>query len=276
MSKLVINRNTFLEKEEVTNLQSFLQNSVFFQALMAATYSFGIISNNPKTFNSSFDEENPLFIDNKAFEVTNNSTVANTVNINTGLALTSQGNIINLDSVYSLNVPANGVYYWIKIGYATRRYEQGTVSVNLKGAVSGSVSFNGKVRGQSGKTPVSIRFTKTDGSQPLNNGTYEIAQVIDDKNIMLASSTTFVAENNLRVIILGTIPLGKVFTSTQLEGLYEYDFYEISLVQESTLDTAPTKDVDEYYLARVVNNDGTITIDNTKKTEYWTLANFKQ
>ena len=104
----------------------------------------------------------------------------------------------------------------------------------------------------------------------------EIKDYIDDKNIMLASSTIFVAENNLRVIILGTVPLGKVFTSTQLEGLYEYDFYEISLVQESTLNTAPTKDVDEYYIARVVNNDGTITIDNTKKTEYWTLANLKQ
>lgn len=275
MSSLIINRNVFLEKEELMNIQSFLQNSVFFQALMAATYSFGIISNNPKTLNPTFTPSES-FMDNNPFNVTQ-GTLTNTIQISPGYALTSSGNIINLDSIYdNLNIPATGVYYWVKIGYTTRNYELGTVSVNAKGAVSGSVNFSGKVRGQSGKTPVSIRFVKTDGSQPLNMGVYEISQVIDDKNIILSSATTFVAENDLNVIILGTIPLGQVFTTTQLQGLYEYDFYEISLVQESTSNQAPTKNTDEFWLARVVNNNGTIVIDNTKKTEWWTLANFQQ
>lgn len=275
MSSLVINRNIFLEKEELTNMQSFLQNSVFFQALMAATYSFGIISNNPKTLNPSFTPSQS-FVDNNPFNVTQGS-LTNSIQISPGYALTSAGNIINLDSTYdNFNIPATGVYYWIKIGYTTRNYELGTVSVNVKGAVSGSVSFSGKVRGQSGKTPVSIRFTKADGSQPLNTGVYEIAQVVDDKNIILSSSTTFVAESDLQVVILGTIPLGQVFTTTQLQGLYQYDSYIISLVQESTLDQPPTKDINEFWLARVVNNDGAITIDNTKKTEWWTLANFQE
>lgn len=273
MAQINVNRNTFLEKEEVMNMQSFLQNSLLGKILIAGSYSFGIVTNNPKKFDSDFvTDEN--FIDNKVFEV-EVGTQGGTIKILPGMAVNALGQVINLTSIYdNLTVPSDSVYYWLKVSYSTKNYENGLVSINQKGVVTGTVDFSGKVRGQSGKTPVAIRFMKDDGSQPLNNGVYEIVNVIDNKNLVLTSESDFVAESNLQVIILGTIPLGKVFTDKQLEGLYTYDYYTFSLVQEVTLEQPPTKSSNEFYLARVRNNGGTVSVDNTVKSEFWSLANF--
>lgn len=271
MAQINVNRNTFLEKEEVMNMQSFLQNSLFGKILIAGSYTFGIVTNNPKKFDPDF-VTNDDFIDNKVFEV-EVGTQGGTIKILPGMAVNALGQVINLTSIYdNLTVPSDSVYYWLKVGYSTKNYENGLVSINQKGVVTGTVDFSGKVRGQSGKTPVAIRFMKDDGSQPLNNGVYEIVNVIDNKNLVLTSESDFVAESNLQVIILGTIPLGKVFTDKQLEGLYTYDYYTFSLVQEVTLEQPPTKSSNEFYLARVRNNGGTVSVDNTVKSEFWSLA----
>lgn len=273
MAQINVNRNTFLEKEEVMNMQSFLQNSLFGKILIAGSYTFGIVTNNPKKFDPDF-VTNDDFIDNKVFEV-EVGTQGGTIKILPGMAVNALGQVINLTSIYdNLTVPSDSVYYWLKVGYSTKNYENGLVSINQKGVVTGTVDFSGKVRGQSGKTPVAIRFMKDDDSQPLNNGVYEIVNVIDNKNLVLTSESDFVAESNLQVIILGTIPLGKVFTDKQLEGLYTYDYYTFSLVQEVTLEQPPTKSSNEFYLARVRNNGGTVSVDNTVKSEFWSLANF--
>lgn len=273
MAQINVNRNTFLEKEEVMNMQSFLQNSLLGKILIAGSYTFGIVTNNPKKFDPDFVTNND-FIDNKVFEV-EVGTQGGTIKILPGMAVNALGQVINLTSIHdNLTVPSDSVYYWLKVGYSTKNYENGLVSINQKGVVTGTVDFSGKVRGQSGKTPVAIRFMKDDGSQPLNNGVYEIVNVIDNKNLVLTSESDFVAESNLQVIILGTIPLGKVFTDKQLEGLYTYDYYTFSLVQEVTLEQPPTKSSNEFYLARVRNNGGTVSVDNTVKSEFWSLANF--
>lgn len=273
MAQINVNRNTFLEKEEVMNMQSFLQNSLLGKILIAGSYSFGIVTNNPKKFDSDF-VTNDNFIDNKTFEV-EVGTQGGTIKILPGMAVNALGQVINLTSIYdNFAIPSDSVYYWLKVGYSTKNYENGLVSINQKGVVTGTVDFSGKVRGQSGKTPVAIRFMKDDGSQPLNNGVYEIVNVIDNKNLVLTSESDFVAESNLQVIILGTIPLGKVFTDKQLEGLYTYDYYTFNLVQEVTLEQPPTKSSNEFYLARVRNNGGTVSVDNTVKSEFWSLANF--
>ena len=170
-------------------------------------------------------------------------------------------------------MPNDSNFYWVKIAYKTRNYEKGYVSVNSQGIVSGSVDFSGKVRGQSSSTPVSIRFEKQDGSVPLNNGVYQIVNIIDSQNLLLTSATTFVAESNLRAIVLGTLPLGGVLTSEQRNGLYTYDDYAISLVPEVSISTPPDKEVDEYYIARVQNSGGTVSVYNEVKSEYWSLGN---
>lgn len=276
MSQLNINRNTFLEREELTNFQSFFASNLLKNLLMQATYSYGIVTNNPGSINPGYeivDAGEDVF--NNPFEV-QQGTNSGTIQVLPGMAFTSVGNIINTTLEDNIQVPNDSTYYWVKIAYATRNYELGLVSVNTRGVVSGTTNFAGKVRGQSSSTPVSIRFEKSNGDIALNNGIYQIVNIIDNQNLNLSSATSFVAESNLRVIILGTLPLGGMISQEQRDGLYTYDHYTISLVAEgSSVDTAPEKEVDEYYIARVRNVNGSISIDNTKKTEFWSLGNFK-
>lgn len=273
MSKINISRNVFLEREELTNMLSFFATAPLMKAVLQASYSFGMITNDPSkispnTVNKPADEDN--LVDPFKVETGTNS---GTIKILPGMALTSQGNFIDINVEDNIAVPNDSNFYWVKIGYQTRNYEKGYVSVNSQGVVSGSVNFSGKVRGQSSSTPVSIRFEKQDGSVPINNGVYQIVNVIDNQNLLLTSASTFVAESNLRVIVLGTLPLGGVLTSEQRNGLYTYDDYVISLVPEVSVSTPPEKEADEYYIARVQNSGGTVSVSNEVKSEYWSLGN---
>lgn len=273
VSKLNVSRNVFLEKEELSNMISFFATAPLMKAVLQASYSFGMITNdpskiNPKTVNKP--DNTDALIDPFKVETGTNS---GTIKILPGMALTSQGNFIDINVEDNISVPNDSNFYWVKIGYKTRNYEKGYVSVNSQGIVSGSVDFTGKVRGQSSSTPVSIRFEKQDGSVPLNNGVYQIVNVIDSQNLLLTSASTFVAESNLRVIVLGTLPLGGVLTQEQRDGLYTYDDYVISLVPEVSLSTPPEKEVDEYYIARVQNSGGSVSVYNEVKSEYWSLGN---
>ena len=261
-----------MEKEELSNFQSFLASNMLMKALLQASYSFGVISNNPSKINTNTLAEVPSVGFNDPFEV-QLGTVNGTIKVLPGLAMLSTGNIISINVEDNITVPNDGLYYWVKIAYTTRNFELGYVNINTKGVVSGTTDFTGKVRGQSTSTPVYIRFQKEDGSIPLNNGNYQIVNVIDNQNLLLTSATTFTSESNLRAIILGTLPVGGVFSKDQLNGLYTYDHYEISLINEVSVDTAPEKQKDEFYISRVVNNGGSIVIDNTKKVEYWSLGN---
>lgn len=273
VSKLNVSRNVFLEKEELSNMISFFATAPLMKAVLQASYSFGMITNdpskiNPKTVNKP--DNTDALIDPFKVETGTNS---GTIKVLPGMALTSQGNFIDINVEDNISVPNDSNFYWVKIGYKTRNYEKGYVSVNSQGIVSGSVDFTGKVRGQSSSTPVSIRFEKQDGSVPLNNGVYQIVNVIDSQNLLLTSASTFVAESNLRVIVLGTLPLGGVLTQEQRDGLYTYDDYVISLVPEVSLSTPPEKEVDEYYIARVQNSGGSVSVYNEVKSEYWSLGN---
>ena len=273
MSQLNINRNMFLEKEELVNFQSFFASEMLFQALLQATFSFGIITNNPAKANGSGTAPDGVEY-NDPFIVQQGS-VANSIKVLPGMAINSLGQFIKINVEDNIQVPNDSLFYWVKIAYTTRNYELGIVSVNTKGVVSGTADFSGKVRGQSTSTPTCIRFIKDDGSIPLNNGIYQVVNVIDNQNLVLTSNTTFVAESNLRPIVLGTLPIGGVFSQSQREGLYVYDYYEISLVQETSVETPPEKGDNEFYIARIKNTNGTFTIDNTVKSEYWALGNLK-
>ena len=252
---------------------SFFYTAPLMKAVLQPSYSFGMITNdpskiNPNTVNKPVEDENLV----EPFKV-ETGTNSGTIKVLPGMALTSAGNFIDINVEDNILVPNDSNFYWVKIAYKTRNYEKGYVSVNSQGIVSGSVDFSGKVRGQSSSTPVSIRFEKQDGSVPLNNGVYQIVNIIDSQNLLLTSATTFVAESNLRAIVLGTLPLGGVLTSEQRNGLYTYDDYAISLVPEVSIGTPPDKEVDEYYIARVQNSGGTVSVYNEVKSEYWSLGN---
>ena len=176
-----------------------------------------------------------------------------------------------MTGVQTCALPIYQKYYWLKVGPDSHNYENGTVQVDTSGNVSGTVNFNGIVRGQSSGVPTCIRFVKEDGSQPLNNQVYQIVDIINNNNIVLASGVAFQAETQLRVIVLGSIPMGRRFTDEQLEGLYTFDTYKLTFVEEPSAGTMPPKNSNEYYIARVRNNGGSVTILD-ERTQYWTLG----
>lgn len=272
MSKININRNVFLEKEELTNFQSFHSSSALLQALLQASYSFGLVTNNPSKINTGYTAVEPSIGFNDPFVVQQGS-VSGSIKILPGIAVTSKGDFISINVEDNILIPNDSAFYWVKLAYTTRNYELGYVSLNNQGVVSGTTDFSGKVRGQATSTPTCIRFEKQDGSIPLNNGIYQVVNVIDSQNLLLSSSTAFTAESNLRVLILGTLPLGGVFSREQRSGLYTYDYFTITLVKETSVNVPPAKEKDEYYISRVQNSGGSILINNTVKNEYWSLGN---
>lgn len=256
MSKINIHRGTFLEKEELTRMIGFLNEKPEVSAIFAASLSFGLVSPGGKA--------------GSAFKVTASTTLG-AINMVGGYVIGSDLKGYRVDNQLDLPVPNDQKYYWLKVGPDSHNYENGTVQVDTSGNVSGTVNFNGIVRGQSSGVPTCIRFVKEDGSQPLNNQVYQIVDIINNNNIVLSSGVAFQAETQLRVIVLGSIPMGRRFTDEQLEGLYTFDTYKLTFVEEPSAGTMPPKNSNEYYIARVRNNGGSVTILD-ERTQYWTLG----
>lgn len=256
MSKINIHRGTFLEKEELTRMIGFLNEKPEVSAIFAASLSFGLVSPGGKA--------------GSAFKVMASTTLG-AINMVGGYVIGSDLKGYRVDNQLDLPVPNDQKYYWLKVGPDSHNYENGTVQVDTSGNVSGTVNFNGIVRGQSSGVPTCIRFVKEDGSQPLNNQVYQIVDIINNNNIVLSSGFAFQAETQLRVIVLGSIPMGRRFTDEQLEGLYTFDTYKLTFVEEPSAGTMPPKNSNEYYIARVRNNGGSVTILD-ERTQYWTLG----
>lgn len=256
MSKINIHRGTFLEKEELSRMIGFLNEKPEVSAIFAASLSFGLVSPGGKA--------------GSAFKVTASTTLGS-INMVGGYVIGSDLKGYRVDNQLDFPIPNDQKYYWLKVGPFSRNYEEGTVQVDTSGNVSGNVNFAGIVRGQSSGVPTCIRFVKEDGTPPLNNQVYQIVDIINANNVVLSSGVSFQAETQLRVIVLGSIPMGRRFTDEQLEGLYTFDTYKLSLVVEPTEGTMPPKEANEYYIARIRNNGGSVTILD-ERTQYWTIG----
>lgn len=256
MNKINFHRGTFLEKEELNRMYKFLSEIPEVSAILSASTHFGIVS--------------PGGVAGEQFKVSQ-AEVPGNIKMSGGYVITSALKSFKAEDEDLFSIPNDSKYYWLKISPYTKHHEDGYVQVDISGNVSGSVSFNGVVRGQSSGVPTCIRFIKDDGSEPLNKYVYQVVDIVNDNNLILSSGVEFHQESGLRVIVLGSIPMGGRFTEEQLEGLYTFESYKLSIVEELSDDTAPEKGEDEYYIARVKNTDGTISITD-KRTEFWSLT----
>jgi len=260
MAQLNITRNVFLEKEELNRFQTFLRNDTISSIFLENTTKWGIVR-------TEFSGTNLAF---KVEVGTNTGTIKIP---ETSKAVDQDRLLIYQEAVDNISVPDDGNYYWVKISHEYKTYEEGTCSIDDEGNLVGTNTvFTDVLRGQSTEVPTKIKFYKEDGTV-LNDGIYEVVDVIDDLNVLLTGSTSFQAESNLRYIVIGTTVVGETITSQQEEGLYNYDSCKIELIEEETEDEAPTTDFVEnyqFYLARVVNNSGTVTVED-KRADYWTF-----
>ena len=253
MSKLNINRNIFLEREELLRWQKFMLESPVNKTFLANTLKWGIIDTSG----------GGTVLDFKVEAGTNPGTIKIS---NLSRALTSDGLIIEQSTIDNVAIPSDSNYYWLKIGHKYSNLEEGVCSITTDGQVTGTNTvFTDVLRGQSLETPVKIMFSNSSN----NTGIYEVVDVVNNTNLIL-SGNSFTAESGLKYFVVGCTPIGETITSDQQLGLYFYDSCNLTQVLETTLNTAPagkTQD-SEFWIARVINNGGTVTIED-KRTEYW-------
>ena len=264
MGRINIHRGTFLEKEELTRMIDFLGNNVVWRSILAISKSYGLVS--------------PGSVPGVEFTVSKSATEG-CIDITGGYVIPAADmNPFQVPDITGLNV-RNGDW-WVKISPNPVSYEEGTVSIDESGNVSGTVDFTGVVRSQSSGVPTCVRFVKVndDGSvqQATNNKIYQILNIVDANTIQLSSGYPFTAESGLKIIVLGSIPLGRKFTDEQQnEGLYTFDSYRISFVAAGN-DT-PLRDIGENFIARVTASNGIVnTVDISCRAveaycTYWSL-----
>lgn len=265
MSKINIHRGTFLEKEELTRMIDFFDKNIIWRSILATSKSFGLVSLNS--------------VPGEPFTVEKSDTVG-CVNITGGYVIPGiELNPFSVPNIRDFRVP-NGDW-WLKLSRNTVNYEEGTVQIDASGIVSGTVNFNGVVRSQSSGVPTCVRFVKVndDGSvsDVVNNKIYQVLNIVDDNSIQLSSGYAFTPESDLKIVVLGSIPLGRRFTDEQQnEGLYTFDSYRLSLIEAT--DQIPVREDGEYIIARITASSGAVdTVDQSCRAvdaycTYWSLS----
>lgn len=260
MSKLNYNRRTFLSKEELQREQLFRSSKSLAEILLTRmTKTWGIVED------KSVKESLMVTVD----------TNPGTIRIAPGYALTSEYNLITVPEIRQLEVPQNGQAYYVILAYKQIHWEEGTVSVDVNGNMEGvGTDFMEVLRGQGTQAPINIKFAKADGSDPLNGGVYEVVEVINSTSATINAYDSVAEEKDLKLVVLGTLPIGTDFTDEQKEGLYTYDSYDPErLLTEGNDGNLPSyTGGKEFPIAKVTNNGGTITVEQQDTLrEYWTL-----
>lgn len=259
-NRINFNRKTFIEKEELNIFQSMAELNSLRDIFVTATNSFGIVKN---------DSTNK-----DALKVTKSLSDEKAISINRGYALQETGDVIvNTDPGKSLPVSSSGNKpLWLYINSKTINTEQGTVSVSADGVVTGTVNFSRFARGVQTKVPVFIKFIK---NGLLNTDVYYIQDITSYNTVKVGNGYggSITTESDLSVVVLGSLPIGEVFTNEQLNGLYSYDSYELVSVQEVSLNTEPSHNDNHILLSRITfNGDGTIASVEDKRKNFWFIS----
>ncbi len=213
------------------------------------------------------DDESPDFL----VEVGSN---LGTIKIaETSKAVTKSKLLIKQESIDNISVPSDGNWYWVKISHQYLPYEDGECSISTSGKVTGvGTSFTDILRDQQTEVPVKIKFYSDSGTD--NDQVYEVVSIEDDENMVLTGAGTFVAESGLKYYVIGSTPIGESLTDSQLEGLYQYDSCLIEFIAEENEDVSPVTDYiedEEFYIARVKNVSGTVTVQDKREDQFITF-----
>ena len=254
MSEVKFNPDLFTGSQELNRFQQLMKEK-FDLILGYQTRAYGIMKN---YINQAGDGNN--------FKVETN-TVNNTdgkIKIsNKSYAIDNQNRIIYTDVISDISVPNDNKYYWLKIGYISTSQEVGTVSVSTNGSVVGvGTKFTEVLRGLP-DFPTSIKFLNS-----VNNlQEYQVLSVIDNNNAVIAGNLT--AEQNLKYKVAGCFTPGTQISEAD-KFIYSYDSCVFTFVLENPQGTgaAPVKVSNEFWIARVINNAGVVTIED-RRTEFY-------
>lgn len=224
MSKLKFSSNLFLEVNELQRFNKFLEEDGWKRAMKAISKNFGIVEN----------------ASNSYFKVTARSGSNSVIVINAGIAFDSNMDAIVMTDDLELSVGNTGSNRWVILSRAVTNEEQGTVSINSDGSLSGiGTEFTKVLRGQP-NFPVKVKFNSTS-----NNGEYEVVSVTSDTSALLSGS--FVNQSNIKYSVVGTFTPGFQPTEDN-KMIYEYDSYNIEVVDS---EDRPAVSGDEFILAMI-------------------------
>lgn len=249
MSKLNIQNDLFLGRQEIDRWIKFTQDEGYIRLFKSFVNNFGIVKVDSDTnFNN--------------FKVGVGSTSGTVKIANDSYAIDENIDIIFQKAIDNISVTDDSNWYWIKIVHNIDSIEEGEINVASNGNITGiGTKFSEVLRGQS-NYPVKINFPDSSN----NTADYQVQSVLSDTSAILSGSTGFVPENNLRYQVVGSFTPGINPSGTDRLP-YNYDSCTISLELETVLNTPPAKaDGTEFYLARVQNTGGTVTIQD-KRTE---------
>lgn len=224
MSRLKFSSNLFLEVNELQRFNKFLEEDGWKRAMKAISKNFGIVEN----------------ASNSYFKVTPRAGSNSVIVINAGIAFDSNMDAIVMTEDLELSVGNTGSNRWVILSRAVTNEEQGTVSINSDGSLSGiGTEFTKVLRGQP-NFPVKVKFNST-----VNNGEYEVVSVTSDTSALLSGS--FVNQSNIKYSVVGTFTPGFQPTEDN-KMIYEYDSYNIEVVDS---EERPAVSGDEFILAMI-------------------------
>lgn len=224
MSRLKISENLFLEVNELQRLVKFLADDGYKLAVKSLSKSFGIVENNGNTY----------------FKTTAKAGTSNVVVINPGIAFTPSMDAIVMNDSLEMEIVNNGINHWLVLSRSVSNYEDGSVTINSDGSLSGiGTEFTKVLRGQP-NFPTKIKFNSS-----LNLGEYEVVNVVSDNSAVLSGS--FVNESKLKYSVVGTFTPGfQPIDNNKM--IYEYDSYNIRVIDS---EDRPTLSENEFIIAGI-------------------------
>lgn len=273
MGRLNLNDNLFIGTQE---LKTFQDNILQFKTLLGyLTSTYGFVDLKDK---SRYSEG-----ENSCWKVT--STTGGAFSISTPsyafaypnklIAWTNSSRIIQVPSSF------NNKTFWVKIKYAEDSFEQGTLSVDAQGNVTGTnTKFLDRLRGEPNFASVIELFAYDSTSNTwISQGQWSVESVSTNTACVI---NTINATPNTTISylykVVGTFPLGTVVTTAMKFPLI-YDSCEVELVEETTENQAPNEAVmmisnEEFYIARVNYQQGVLTVLADTKYYYEDTALF--
>lgn len=245
--------NRLLGTQEMNRFLKFIEEDGFRKLNNIDVGAYGIVRQTSDTnFNS--------------FKVEGGTNTATIKIANESFAINSDGNIITQSAFDNLALPANDVWYWIKISHSFSAIEKGTIDISTTGVVTGTnTEFTKIFRG--GK-----KFSKISFSASSNTGEYQVLEVVSDTEMTLSGN--FVAETGIKFRNIGTFA-NNITVSNDDKYIFQYDSCDINFISETITNTAPTKIDDlEFFIARVQYNSTseTLLIEDKREEIYSSKA----
>lgn len=251
MSFIKFSSDLFVGGQELGRYQDFMIEHEKIRLAKEAK-SFGLLLNGSNAIGTNF------------FVQTGSS--SGTVKIATeSYAIDGNINYIKKRIEDNIAIPNNSDWYWLRVKYASTNKEDGIVNIDANGNLTGvGTNFTKVLRGYP-DFPSKIKFIDSS----LNVSEYEVVNVISDTTAILAG--IFSAESNISYKVVGTFSPGITIDESK-KYPFNYDSCELVAVLETVTDTAPSKSGGaenlEFYIARVRNVSGTVTIQD-KRTEFF-------